>query len=203
MSLDPTRIDIEFDPQRQHMVGISAHGYQRFDVPFISEVLPDLWLGGCEDGLILPAFISNLVSLSPWETYTVRHELRRTLEVRMLDSVDQGVSKDLRQDEGDHREERQAENQAEHQCPRVCFRLDHRPVESPHRPVGCGVLGSGRVVGTAAEVAAIRAGTFDDGALLAHWAPRALAGGRVHSLPLSVDGSHLVHHRSLYGQAGY
>lgn len=93
MSLDPTRIDIEFDPQRQHMVGISAHGYQRFDVPFISEVLPDLWLGGCEDGLILPAFISNLVSLSPWETYTVRHELRRTLEVRMLDSVDQAFQK--------------------------------------------------------------------------------------------------------------
>ena len=65
MSIDPTRIDIEFDPQRQHMVGVSAHGYQRFDVPFISEVLPDLWLGGCEDGLILPGFIKNLVSLYP------------------------------------------------------------------------------------------------------------------------------------------
>ena len=89
MSIDPTRIDIEFDPQRQHMVGVSAHGYQRFDVPFISEVLPDLWLGGCEDGLILPAFIKNLVSLYPWETYTVQHELHSSLEVRMLDSVDQ------------------------------------------------------------------------------------------------------------------
>ncbi len=89
MSIDPTRIDIEFDPQRQHMVGISAHGYRRFDVPFISEVLPDLWLGGCEDGLILPVFIKNLVSLYPWETYTVQHELQSSLEVRMFDSVDQ------------------------------------------------------------------------------------------------------------------
>ena len=89
MSIDPTRIDIEFDPQRQHMVGVSAHGYQRFDVPFISEVLPDLWLGGCEDGLILPVFIKNLVSLYPWENYTVQHELHSSLEVRMLDSIDQ------------------------------------------------------------------------------------------------------------------
>ena len=40
MSIDPTRIDIEFDPQRQHMVGVSAHGLMRFDVPFISEIVP-------------------------------------------------------------------------------------------------------------------------------------------------------------------
>ena len=40
MSIDPSRIDIEFDPQRQHMVGVSAHGLMRFDVPFISEICP-------------------------------------------------------------------------------------------------------------------------------------------------------------------
>ena len=89
MSIDPTKIDIQFDPQRQHMVGISAHGLMHFDVPFISEILPDLWLGGCEDGLILPGFIEHLVSLYPWETYTVRHDLGSSLEVRMYDSVDQ------------------------------------------------------------------------------------------------------------------
>ena len=89
MSIDPSRIDIEFDPQRQRMVGISAHGLQHFDVPFISEIVPGLWLGGCEDGLILPFFIENLVSLYPWESYTVNHELHSSLEVRMYDSVDQ------------------------------------------------------------------------------------------------------------------
>ena len=53
MSIDPTKIDIEFDPLRQRMVGISAHGLKPFDVPFITEIVPDLWVGGCEDGLIL------------------------------------------------------------------------------------------------------------------------------------------------------
>ena len=57
------------------MVGISAHGLKPFDVPFISEIVPDLWVGGCEDGLILPRFIDNLVSVYPWEHYTVNHEL--------------------------------------------------------------------------------------------------------------------------------
>lgn len=89
MSIDPSRIDIEFDPQRQHMVGVSAHGLLHFDVPFISEIVPGLWLGGCEHGLILPSFIENLVSLYPWEQYTVNHELHSSLEVRMYDSVDQ------------------------------------------------------------------------------------------------------------------
>ena len=57
------------------MVGVSAHGLQPFDVPFISEIVPDLWLGGCEDDLVLPEFIAHLVSLYPWERYTVDHEL--------------------------------------------------------------------------------------------------------------------------------
>jgi len=87
--IDPTKIDIAFDPQRQHMVGVSAHGLQPFDVPFISEIVPDLWLGGCEDDLVLPTFVKHLVSLYPWERYTVNHELDSLLEVRMLDSLDQ------------------------------------------------------------------------------------------------------------------
>jgi protein-tyrosine phosphatase len=88
-SRDHTRIDIEVDPQRQHMVGISAHGLIHFDVPFITEIAPNLWLGGCEDGLILPTFIAHLVSLYQWESYVVEHELDTSLVVRMYDSVDQ------------------------------------------------------------------------------------------------------------------
>ena len=87
--IDPTRIDLSVDPQRQRLVGVSAHGLMAFDVPFISEIVPDLWLGGCEDGLELPAFVTHLVSLYPWEQYTVRHDLGSSLTVRMYDSVDQ------------------------------------------------------------------------------------------------------------------
>lgn len=87
--VDPTRIDIDFDPMSQHMVGVSAHGLMSFDVPFISEMVPNLWLGGCEDGLVLPTFIKHLVSLYPWEKYTVNHDLDSSLIVRMYDSTDQ------------------------------------------------------------------------------------------------------------------
>lgn len=91
MSIDPSRIDIAFDPRRQRMVGISAHGLMPFDVPFISEITDNLWLGGCEDGLVLPSFIGHLVSLYPWEQYVVVHELRSRLEVRMYDQTDQAM----------------------------------------------------------------------------------------------------------------
>lgn len=89
-TVDPTRIDIAVDPTRQRMVGVSAHGLHEFDVPFVSEIADNLWLGGCEDGLVLPDFIQHLVSLYPWEKYEVRHTLRSRTEIRMLDSVDQG-----------------------------------------------------------------------------------------------------------------
>ena len=91
MSIDPSRIDIAFDPQRQRMVGVSAHGLLPFDVPFVSEIADNLWLGGCEDGLVLPRFIGHLVSLYPWEQYTVKHELDSRLEIRMYDQTDQAM----------------------------------------------------------------------------------------------------------------
>lgn len=67
---DPTRIDIRFDPTHQRMVGTATHGWTPFDVPFISQITPNLWQGGCEDGLILPDFITAVVSLYKWEAYT-------------------------------------------------------------------------------------------------------------------------------------
>lgn len=67
---DPTRIDIRFDPTERRMRGVAAHGYIPFDVPFISEITPNLWQGGCQDGLVLPDFITDVVSLYKWEAYT-------------------------------------------------------------------------------------------------------------------------------------
>jgi hypothetical protein len=86
---DPTKIDIRFDPREQHMEGTTMHGNKYFDVPFISEVTENLWQGGCANGLVLPDHIQHLVSLYPWEAYTVKHELKSYLMVKMYDSEDQ------------------------------------------------------------------------------------------------------------------
>ncbi|WKW85907.1 PTPc tyrosine phosphatase [Gordonia Phage PhinkBoden] len=89
IDIDPTRIDIEVNPLEQRMKGYAVHGNTPFDVPYMSEIVPGLWQGGCEDGLILPAGIKHVVSLYPWEKYTVQHALSSFLEVRMHDSLTQ------------------------------------------------------------------------------------------------------------------
>lgn len=86
-SVDPTRIDIYSDPTRQHMSGTTVHGNIYFDVPFISQITDDLWMGGCENNLVLPEHIDHLVSLYPWESYDVLHNLSSTMTVRMYDAA--------------------------------------------------------------------------------------------------------------------
>ena len=88
-SEDPTKIDIEFDPTIQRMVGTARHGMTPFDVPFISEIAPNLWQGGCQNGLVLPDFIEHVVSLYPWEAYTLQKMPKTYLEVQMYDSLEQ------------------------------------------------------------------------------------------------------------------
>ena len=92
--VDPTRIDISFDPREQRMVGVAYHGNTPFDVPFITEIHPGLWQGGCETGLILPGHIKHIVSLYPWEKYTINHQMKSEMYVRMYDSVDSGPGLD-------------------------------------------------------------------------------------------------------------
>lgn len=86
---DPTRVDMNVDPTTKRMKGVAIHGNTPFDVPFISHISGNLWQGGCEDGLILPPEFKHLISLYPWEKYSVRHTLDSSLEVRMYDSNDQ------------------------------------------------------------------------------------------------------------------
>lgn len=86
--IDPTAIPIEFDPRQKRMSGTAYHGNTPFDVPFISELSSRLWQGGCQNGLILPKFIDVVISLYPWEQYTILHEAER-IEVKMYDSEDQ------------------------------------------------------------------------------------------------------------------
>jgi protein-tyrosine phosphatase len=90
MNIDPTEIEMTVDPIRQRMSGYAVHGNTPFDVPFISQIEGNLWQGGCENGLVLPRFIENVVSLYPWELYHIEHQLKSFLTVWMSDNTDQG-----------------------------------------------------------------------------------------------------------------
>lgn len=87
MSADPTAIAIEVDPRERRMRGTAVHGNTPFDVPFVSAITGDLWTGGCQNGLVLPGEIRHVVSLYPWEGYTLRHELDSNLQVRLYDDL--------------------------------------------------------------------------------------------------------------------
>lgn len=88
---DRTKIAIEFNPLLQRMQGVTREGSYEFDVPYISEIVPGLWQGGCTTGLILPTHINYLLSLYPWERYTVNHDMRAELYHKMYDDSSIGV----------------------------------------------------------------------------------------------------------------
>lgn len=87
MSGDHTAIPIEWDPQKQRMQGIAYHGNTYFDVPYLSHISHNLYTGGCTTGLILPRKIKHLISLYPWERYTINHEMDSELYFRMYDEA--------------------------------------------------------------------------------------------------------------------
>lgn len=88
---DPTRIDVVTDPRERRLYGTTAHGWIDFDVPYMTEVAPNLWQGGCARGLVLPADIKHVVSLYPWERYRIDGIVDSELYVRMFDAEDQDL----------------------------------------------------------------------------------------------------------------
>ena len=88
-NIDPTAIEINTDPLTERMTGITNHKHLQFDVLFISHIKDNLYVGGCTNNLILPSNIKHLISLYPWEQYTVNHDLDSSLTVRMYDLEDQ------------------------------------------------------------------------------------------------------------------
>ena len=71
--------------------GYAWQGTKPFDVPLVSQIEGNLLQGGVESGLALPFFISNVVSLYPWEEYTLEYEPNTLLRVFMHDSEDQSL----------------------------------------------------------------------------------------------------------------
>lgn len=86
---DPTKIEIQTDPRSRRMAGTAFHGDTPFDVPYISHIMGNLWQGGCSMGMTLPDDILHVISLYPWEQYTVEHNVRSILSVVMYDAEDQ------------------------------------------------------------------------------------------------------------------
>lgn len=91
MTKDPTKINIqtnvkkEFDPTVQIMSGITAHKHLEFSCPFITQITDNLWMGGCQKGMMLPQFFKHLISVYPWEQYTVKHEMESMLAYKLFD----------------------------------------------------------------------------------------------------------------------
>lgn len=86
--VDPTSIhvDASLDPLTERIEGTAYHGNTRFSAPFMSNVHETLWVGGCTTGLVLPKVIKCLVSLYPWERYTLTHELEGEVYIRLYDA---------------------------------------------------------------------------------------------------------------------
>lgn len=63
----------------------TSHYGDRIDVPLISHVEGNLWQGGCVQGANLAGFFKNVISLYPWEQYTLPEGCERT-EIRMYDA---------------------------------------------------------------------------------------------------------------------
>lgn len=92
MQDDPTAIDIKLDPTKRRMSGVTYHGKVPFDVPFITKVADNLWQGGCKNGLILPEFIQVVISVYPWERYTINHQIEWVETVQMYDAAEQSLA---------------------------------------------------------------------------------------------------------------
>jgi len=59
-----------------------------FGVPYIAEIVPNLWQGGYRPEIVLPEFIKNIVCLSPEYCYTSPKEAKRYV-FEMKDSIEQ------------------------------------------------------------------------------------------------------------------
>lgn len=72
----------------QHIEGIAREGNKQFSVPLVTQVDENLWQGGCKNGVKLPSFFKHVISLYPWERFSIAHPLDSFLEVRLYDSGD-------------------------------------------------------------------------------------------------------------------
>ena len=80
-----TAQQLQTDLSTHHIEGIAHHGNTPFTCPLISEVLPNLWQGGCTQGVSLQGYFQHIVSLYPWERFNPDGPLDSFTEVRLYD----------------------------------------------------------------------------------------------------------------------
>ena len=73
------------DLNTHHIQGYTAGG--PVDIPLISHIDGNLWMGGCIGGARLPDDFGFVLSLYPWEQYELGPDTER-IEVRLYDSAD-------------------------------------------------------------------------------------------------------------------
>jgi len=88
-------VSVDLAQQQADLAGHHIEGYARaaaeagrpadFSVPLISHIEDNLWMGGCKNGVRLPDDFAYVLSLYPWEQYTLGPDTQR-LEVRLYDS---------------------------------------------------------------------------------------------------------------------
>lgn len=78
------------DPRERHLDAHANYGPgYPLRMPFMTQVAENLWHGGVEAGLVLPAFVDYKLSLFRPEDYAFQHELKESLTVTMQDDLEQ------------------------------------------------------------------------------------------------------------------
>lgn len=90
IAIDAARIST--DPFQQFISGYTNFGGGYIQMPFITKVAENLYMGGVESGLVLPAEIDFVLSLYKWKKYTKNHMLQDELIIEMHDSDEQDLS---------------------------------------------------------------------------------------------------------------
>lgn len=75
---------LEIDPAVYPWQGVAAHGYTPFSCMLISHIEGNLWVGGCIGGLRLSDGFKYVLSLYPWEKYTLGPDTTR-IEFQLYD----------------------------------------------------------------------------------------------------------------------
>lgn len=95
MFSDKLRLTGELDPEVDDRIvfqGYSGFGYVDIDMPYISHIHGNLWVGGTDYYIKLPRHFRYVVSLYPCD-YTIEHKLDGHYTHILADAVDQNMSK--------------------------------------------------------------------------------------------------------------
>ena len=72
------------DLASHHIEGFALDTDQPFEIPLVSHIAGNLWMGGCIPGRRLPDALAHVISLYSWGSYAIGPDTRR-LRIAMTD----------------------------------------------------------------------------------------------------------------------